>query len=382
MNKVKVCHLTSTHGNHDQRILIKECATLAKVGYEVYQVACGDSGNYSGVRLIGTGENKGGSFYRLLVRPRKVYKIARDLDADIYQIHDMELLPYAVKLKRKGKRVIFDYHEDFASRFEDTDIFHLPKPVMKLFGRVYNRYEKRSIQKLDAVISVTSHICDRLSHINPHTVMVTNYPITEGTNPWTAECKYDKKSDYICFAGQISSVQYSLDIVVRAIQDIPGIIFRIYGSERRCGDVNYLKSLDTNNKVQYCGSVSYFEVPMIISGARASIVTPAYSKDTNGHKGTLGNNKLFEAMLRRVPVIFSDFDLWKEINDKYHFGISVKQGSVDDMKKAILYILDHPEEAKEMGRRGREAVMKDFNWESQLTGLCALYYSIIQNGMQ
>lgn len=379
MKKIKVCHLTSTHGNNDQRILIKECTSLARSGYDVYQVARGDSGEYSGVHLIGTGENKDGAFFRLLIRPRKVYKIARDIDADIYQIHDMELLPYAVKLKRKGKKVVFDYHEDFASRFADTDLLNLPQFIMKVLSRIYNFYEKRSIRKLDAMISVTPHICDRLRRINSNTVMVTNYPITEKLNPWATECEYDKKSDYICFAGQISCVQYALDTVVRAIQDVDQVSFKMYGKERRSGDIDYLKSLDRKEKVHYCGTAPFFDVPNIISGSRASVVTPAYTNDTNGREGTLGNNKLFEAMLRGVPVIFTDFDLWKEINDKYQFGISVSYGNQEDMKSAIEYIIKHPERAETMGKSGREAVLREYNWDGQKKKLLKLYDDLSQD---
>ena len=41
-------------------------------------------------------------------------------------------------------------------------------------------------------------------------------------------------------------------------------------------------------------------------------------------KGTLGNNKIFEYMYYGLPIICTDFDLWKEIIDKYKCGIYVK----------------------------------------------------------
>ena len=370
---MKVCHLTSTHGNKDQRILIKECCSLVKAGYDVCQVAQGESGEYNGVKLIGTGETKKGSFYRLLIRPRKVYKLALEQNADIYQIHDMELLPYAVKLKKKRKKVIFDYHEDFASRFEDSDVFHLPKGIMKVLGKLYQWYEKKSISKLDGMISVTPHICERLKKSNANTVMVTNYPIIDEGNPWASKVVYNEKSNYICFAGQVSCVQYALDTVVKAIQNLSAVKFRVYGNERRTGDIDYLKSLDINEKLEYMGTVPYFALPEILSNSKAAIVTAAYSKDTNDHYGTLGNNKLFEAMLRGIPVIFTNFDLWNGINDKYHFGISVEQGNVEDMEKALNWIIKNPTKARVMGANGREAVFKEYNWNTQEMVLLDLY---------
>ncbi|MCI8375913.1 MAG: glycosyltransferase family 4 protein [Lachnospiraceae bacterium] len=369
----RVCHLTSTHKSTDQRILLKECVSLKNAGFDVCLIAQGKSSLFEGIAIIGTGEEKKSAFYRLLIRPGKIYKIALKKQADIYQIHDMELLPYAVKLKKAGYQVIFDCHEDFASRFADSDVFHLPKWFMKAAGRAYIAYEKYVIKKLDALISVTPHICNRLKESNRNTVMITNYPIIAAGNLWSEKVRYCRESDYICFAGQISCIQYALDAVVRAIQDIEGIFLHLYGPERRKGDIDYLRSLDSNKKVRYFGVLPFQELPKKISNSRMAIVTAAYSKDTGGHLGTLGNNKLFEAMLRGVPVIFTDFKLWREFNDIYHFGIPVRHGNIQDMKNAIQYLLNNPTEAEHMGSRGREAVLRRFNWTTQEKQLVNLY---------
>ena len=367
--------MTSTHGNKDQRILIKECCSLVKAGYDVCQVAQGDSGEYNGVRLIGTGETNKSAFYRLFIRPRIVYKLALEQNADIYQIHDMELLPYGLKLKRKGKKVIFDYHEDFASRFADSDVFHLPKFLMKLLGRLYCSYEKKTISKLDAMISVTPHICERLKKYNSRTIMITNYPITSDNNLWSSPCTYNADSDYICFAGQVSSVQYGLDVAIEAIQDLD-IKFKIYGAERRVNDINCLKKLDIFERTVFCGSIPYDKLPFEISNSRIAIVTPAYTKDTNEREGTLGSNKLFEAMLRGVPVVFTNYNIWMSINDKYKFGLGVEYGNKKEIREAIKFLLDNIELAKTLGENGRKAVLGQYNWKTQEENLLQLYKEI------
>lgn len=40
---IKVCHMTSAHGEEDVRIFHKECVSLAKAGYDTYLVERGES---------------------------------------------------------------------------------------------------------------------------------------------------------------------------------------------------------------------------------------------------------------------------------------------------------------------------------------------------
>jgi len=53
-----------------------------------------------------------GRLNRIFRTTRRVFDKAVALDADIYQLHDPELIPIGLKLKRLGKKVIFDSHED------------------------------------------------------------------------------------------------------------------------------------------------------------------------------------------------------------------------------------------------------------------------------
>ena len=104
--------MTSVHDPEDVRIFHKECVSLANAGYDVYLVERGDSYEKSGVHIVGVGQPCGGRLSRMFSFSKKVYHTALALDADVYHLHDPELLPYGLKLKKKGKKVIFDSHED------------------------------------------------------------------------------------------------------------------------------------------------------------------------------------------------------------------------------------------------------------------------------
>src|SRR5699024_4873856 len=134
----RVCHLTSVHRAEDPRIFHKECTSLVKKGYEVYLVAHGESYIKNKVNIIGVGKKPTSRYKRFIESSQKVYKAAKALQADIYHLHDPELLPYALKLKKTGAKVIFDSHEDYISTITEKD--YLPSFTRNLIAKIFKRY--------------------------------------------------------------------------------------------------------------------------------------------------------------------------------------------------------------------------------------------------
>ena len=134
---MKVCHFTSAHDTTDVRIFLKECCSLQKAGHDVYLAGRGESREASGIHVIGCGEPKG-RMDRFLFFSKKVYQKALELDCDIYHFHDPDLLRYIKKLKKKGKYVIFDNHEDVPAQILDKT--WRPGIFRSLVAKVYKKY--------------------------------------------------------------------------------------------------------------------------------------------------------------------------------------------------------------------------------------------------
>ena len=110
----KVAHLTSVHPRYDTRIFVKMCKSLASNGYDVSLVVADGKGNEvkDGVSIVDVGATTGGRLSRMTKTCSNVFEKTKELDGDIYHIHDPELMPTGLKLKKLGKKVIFDVHED------------------------------------------------------------------------------------------------------------------------------------------------------------------------------------------------------------------------------------------------------------------------------
>ena len=74
-----------------------------------------------------------------------------------------------------------------------------------------------------------------------------------------------------------------------------------------------------------------------------------------------------------MPVIASDFPLWRQIIDGSGCGLLVDPCNSQAIADAICWLIEHPEDAEEMGRRGRQAVLDRFNWSLEEQKLLAFY---------
>lgn len=369
----KVCHVTSVHTNSDVRIFEKECTSLAKKKeYDVYFVAPGKTFVKNNVNIVGIGEKPISRLERFIFFSRKAYKTALDLDAEIYHIHDPELLRFALKIKKKGKKVIYDSHEDTVEDISRKD--YIPYLLRNVITKMFKKYLNNVVAKIDAIITVTPRIVDKFSKVNKNVFLVTNYPIVDSASIVEKTSMECNETTTLCFAGGIDPM-WSHEYILRAINSLDNVKYTLFGA----GDESYLdklRMLPGWNKVDYRGRVPFNVVNEELWNADIGIALCQYVLDKN-NEGTLGNTKLFEEMLHALPVIATDYTLWAEIVEGEKCGICVNPTDVGQIRDAIVTLIQNPELAKEMGQNGKAAVIKKYNWCSQESILFEVY-SILQ----
>jgi glycosyltransferase involved in cell wall biosynthesis len=369
---IKVCHFTSGHDSFDSRVFEKQCRTLSDKGYEVHLVTpVGENERRLGVNVVSAGIESYGRFKRMLLVSRLVYKKALSIDADIYHFHDPELIPFGLKLKKLGKKVIYDSHEDTPS-----DILNkhwIPKFMRPIVSKYYQWYEASAAKKFDGVVSVTPHVVDRLKSHNTNTYLITNYPILRNL-PLSKQEITEETDKTICFVGRISDESIQSNIV-KALNRVKDAKYILAGP----ADPKFIHELSKIQGWEYCnyeGSIKFSESPQFFSKAIAGMQLTDYIPNFGYKLGSLGNTKLFAYMSAGLPIICTDLVLWKEIMDTYDCGICVNPHDIDQISSAIRYIIDDPQRARKMGENGRRAVLEKYNWSSQIPSLLALYKSL------
>jgi glycosyltransferase involved in cell wall biosynthesis len=88
-------------------------------------------------------------------------------------------------------------------------------------------------------------------------------------------------------------------------------------------------------------------------------------------------NKMFEYMSAGLPIITSNFPLWKEIVEGNSCGICVNPLESKEIAEAIEYIVSHPKGAEQMGQNGKRAVLEKYNWQVEEKKLFEVYEELI-----
>lgn len=361
---IKVCHMTSVHGQEDTRIFHKECISLVKAGYEVYEVSRGDTYDKNGVHVIGVNELSTGRITRMYSLTRKIYNKALEIDADIYHAHDPELLPVLLKLKRKRKIVIFDSHENVVGTIKEKS--YIPRPLRAIVKFAYENYQTYVCKRIDAVITATPNITVYFKGIGCKRVIdLCNFPLLNNSF-----MEPDYKSRVLSFAGGTTS-QWNHDIVINAINKIENVKYSLCGSHNSY--IEKLKKLPGWEKVDFKGRIPFEQVADLLrhSTVGLSLLTPG--NNTDGKNGNMANTKIFEQMMAGLPVICTNFVRWKQFVEGYDCGICVSPRDNEEVRKAIKLLIDNPELARKKGLNGRRVVEERFNWGVEEKKLLALY---------
>jgi glycosyltransferase involved in cell wall biosynthesis len=366
----RVVHLTSAHPSDDVRIFVKECRTLAAAGYEVHLIAPGaEEGMHDGVRTHGIAARGGRDrFARMTSTVSAVHRRARALAADLYHFHDPELMPAGLRLARSGAAVVYDSHEDLAATVLDKAwIRHrLRRPTARLVAKL----EPAAANRLAAVVAATPVIAERFSRCRCQVITVNNFP--ELREFHRVQRRSSPSELAVCYVGAITPIR-GIEVIVDAIARTDARLL-LAGSFESAAFGDRVRALPGWSRVDYLGKVDRAGVGEIFERASAGIVL---LKPTANYVRS-HPTKMFEYMSAGLPVIASDFPLWREIVTQAKCGICIDPTSPAALADAVSWLVAHPDEAREMGENGRRAVRTTYNWQREGERLIALYGTLLR----
>ena len=365
--KTRICHITTVHSRYDVRIFHKECTSLTK-HYDVSLIVADGLGNETknNINIIDIGLRQSSRLKRARIDSKKALKKALELNCELYHFHDPELVKIGEKLKKAGKKVIYDTHEDLPRQiYGKPYIKSFLKPII---ANTIEWQENKAAKKFDYICSATPFIRDRFKQINKNAIDINNYPILgELYNAST------NKINTFCYTGGITEERGIINLV-KALKHIDTKII-LAGPVDSNSYLDEMKNLEEWNNVDFLGLVDRNEVGNIMSKSIAGLVTfLAMPNHVNAQP-----NKIFEYMSSSIPVIGSNFDLWKSIIEDNNCGLCVNPDKPEEIAKAMKHLQDNPDIAKQMGENGQKAVLEKYNWDIEKEKLFKVYKEILHD---
>lgn len=373
MSKPKICVMSSVHPPFDVRIFHKQCRSLVQAGYDVTLVVPHDKEEYiDGVRIKAVSKPRNRK-ERFLKTGRAVYRKALAVNADIYHIHDPELLFYGQLLRLRRKKVIYDMHENLP-RDILTKKWITPMLRNLLANLVHIAEEKVLLNGLYIIFAETSYKKDYPWVTNYTDIL--NMPDIEYLIGLSTDKKYEPVA--IGYVGGVSSERGSTSMLeaISIIQN-KGLkcSFHCIGPADEEHQMDLRATIKKLHLTDIClyGYMVPTQAWDIIRKCHIGVAVLNPDPNFYGSYPT----KLFEYMALGIPVITSRFPLYQDVVEGNKCGICVDPLNTNEIADAIMWIVSNPAQAKEMGENGRRAVKKKYNWEQEAQKLLNLYGELL-----
>lgn len=361
----KVCHISSVHPSKDPRIRLKQVESLSQNGFDVTFVT-GDlnAAENGAARIVKVSPGNANRLMRMLVTsPRCIWEAAK-LRADIYHIHDPELLPWAWFLLFLRKPVVYDVHEDYLTSVSQKR--YIPRSLRALAGRIVAFSEVLLSAPFYKVIA-EKYYARRF----PTAVSILNYPQVDRLLSIRA---FDATSIQLLYTGSVSEdrgainmskladhhAEIRVSVVGRCSDDLAARMYAVAddGSAR-------LKIDRNDGYVPFESIVATYSQGCWLAGLALFPDSPHYREKEL--------TKFFEYMAVGLPIIASDFPVWKELIQDQGVGLCVAHGDMDAISAAIDWLRTNPRAAERMSMRGKELVKQKYRWDTQARKLINFY---------
>jgi glycosyltransferase involved in cell wall biosynthesis len=364
MSHTKVCHLTTVHPAFDNRILEKECVSLAEAGYEVVLLApnCEEQ-VYKGVQIRSLQIPRNRLLRMTAGTLRMLFSSLRQ-KADIYHFHDPELMPAGLILRLMGKMVIADVHENYPASILSKP--YLNKAVATLLSKLFRVIELFFLSRMNAIVTATSGISNSFMRFKP--ITIHNFPIIPDLESITTATVPGNKPGAI-YVGGLSQIRGIIPLI-NAFGELEEIELWLLGPFESESFKMQCESLPAWRNVRYLGVSNPAGVYPYLKAASIGIATllpfPNYK--------TALATKSFEYMAAGLPVVMSDFPYWKE-----YFGdsaIYVNPADPTEIANAIRSLLSNRELMEQMSSSNIAKSRYQFRWEGEAEKLVTMYRNL------
>lgn len=377
----------------------KEAETLMENGYNLFLTCLNrqkkpEKENVGGINVIRmpfpSKYNRALSFLALFltrytVLPCTILQICRHHKIDLFHVHDLTFaLSSIILAKLLGVKVILDVHENFPEMVQAT--LQNEKSVIyrcgiRLTVFLYRVEEYISILLSDKIICVVAEQKELLvskGAKDTNIVIVSNaVDFRRMITPETKKEEIYPHAFVISYVGGFTAHR-GLETLIRAAslvaEDISELLVLLVGKGKIENQLKKLAAdLAVENHVQFLGWVPFEEALNYIHASDICVIPYAKTIQTEASFP----HKITQYMYFSKPVITSDVASLKRILKETGGGITFRAGDHRDLARKIEYLYHDKNARERLGKNGRKAVERTYNWKVEGKKLLTLYGSLV-----
>lgn len=300
-----------------------------------------------------------------------IWKTVRSVKANVILVRDLPLALTAILVGRLlHKPVVLDMAENYPAMVQDirdSQEFSVVNMVVRNPALV-RFIERLCVKWSDHTIVVVEESRDRLVAMGVSSENVSLVINTPTASRWHDSVEVHSTVGVrrpgelrLVYLGLLERPR-GLEVAIRALNQVrircSGVRLVIVGSGTHKQEFEQLaSSLHLQDHVIFTGWLDYRQAIAVINDSDIGIV-PHHA--TESWNSTIPN-KLFDYMSMIKPVIVSNARPAARIVSEERCGVVFKDRDPDSLARAILSLTDESIRG-EMGRKGREAVMRRYNW--------------------
>lgn len=373
MTRIRVVHVSPAHPPTDPRIVQKQVPALAAV-YEVICLLPGaDFRHFGGGRFIRLPFFRWLGWRLLVVHPLILAYLIW-LRPAVLHIYMPELLPIALLCRLFGVNIIYEVQENLRLKFDRK-----PRNKHVIFRRAFAFFEQLARRTCYHIFTEDSYLTTYPDLRLPHAV-IHNYPDPAFFAPLSGHLSADllrADGPHLLYVGVVS-IDRGLDTMLKAVALLkpayPAIRLHLFG---RCAfSAAELIALpaypDVVNNLVFYG---HTDPARAYADANRYVAGLALLKPVGDYPASYPT-KLFEYMAAGLPVIASDFALYRAVVTPPQCGFCVDPVDANQVATCIGWLLTHSEEADQMGKQSKLKIASDYNWPNEASQLLSFYEKI------
>jgi glycosyltransferase involved in cell wall biosynthesis len=307
---------------------------------------------------------------------RGILQVVKGLEFDVIHVCHLFILPLALWIARRRQvPVVYDPFEFFTRDYSRH--FGL---ISKIVKAVLDSLENAMVKRVAGVLTINSYedsLLRRYRRFNSNAVILNNYPgyyevsrtktgkIPEVLVPGMTYASYVGSFNWRNGAPQILA---AFDIIrKRGHQDIGLLLIGYDPSQEHYAGESW-EAAKQRDYIAILPFLPYERMVECLVFTQIGLFLPQSEEKPAGN-----SRKMPSYMQAGLPVVISRDYPQAHIVGENDCGILVDGNDPEEIAAAIVYLAEHPAEARGMGQRGQEAIKKKYNWQREEPKFLGIY---------